>query len=103
MSLGRHSRCFAWSYSSVTEGDQHASCVRKYRSSLIQRHRQPAAVNVASSWQYLALMSPPNIRLLRDIENDAHEDAADGMNGLVPVKPFMHQPVECSGHRRRFS
>ena len=43
------------------------------------------------------------VRRLQDVENDAHEDAADGMYGLMPVKPFVHQPVECSRHRRRFS
>ena len=43
------------------------------------------------------------VRRLHDVENDAHEDAADGMNGVMPIKPFVHQPVECCGYRRRFS
>jgi hypothetical protein len=40
---------------------------------------------------------------MRDFENDAHEDVTDGMYGLMTVKPFVHQPVECVEHRRRFS
>jgi hypothetical protein len=40
---------------------------------------------------------------MRDVEHDAHEDAADGMNGLMAIKPLVHQPVEGGGHRRRFS
>ena len=43
------------------------------------------------------------VRRLQNVENDAHEDAADGMNGVMPIKPFVHQPVECCGDRRRFS
>lgn len=44
-----------------------------------------------------------DIGVMRDVKNDAHEDAADGMNGLMAVKPFVHQSVECVGHRGRFS
>ena len=44
-----------------------------------------------------------DIRVMRDVKSDAHEDIADGMNSLMTVKPFVHQSVECVGHRGRFS
>src|SRR5262249_21169547 len=101
--IGAHSRCLAWSYSSVTEGDQHTSCVRKYRVIAHSTGSPPCGRQRGQFPAVSRIDVATDISLLRDIENDAHEDAADGMNGLVPVKPFMHQPVECSGDRRRFS
>ena len=34
------------------------------------------------------------------IEHYPHENTADGMNGLMAVEPFVHQPVKCFGYRR---
>ena len=53
--------------------------------------------------QFPTVSCATGVRRLQDVENDAHEDAADGMNGVMPIKPFVHQPVECCGDRRRFS
>jgi hypothetical protein len=75
MWLGRHSRCLVWSCSSVTEGDQHASCIRKYR---IIGHStgSPACGRQRGQFPTVSRIDvATDIRLLRDVENDAHEDA----------------------------
>ena len=41
--------------------------------------------------------------LINGIEHYPHENTADGMNGLMAVEPFVHQPVEGLGHRRCFA
>ena len=38
-----------------------------------------------------------DIGVMREVKNDAHEDAADRMNGLMAVESFVHQSVECVG------
>ena len=35
------------------------------------------------------------------VERDTHENTADGMNGIMAVEAFVHQPVECLRHGRR--
>jgi hypothetical protein len=42
----------------------------------------------------------PIVWLINRIEHYPHENTADGMNGLMAVEPFVHQPVERFGHRR---
>ena len=34
------------------------------------------------------------------IENDLQENAANCVNGVVPIQPFPHQPIERRGHHR---
>ena len=36
------------------------------------------------------------------VEHYLHENAADGMNGIVAIEAFIHQPTKRSGYWRRF-
>jgi hypothetical protein len=45
----------------------------------------------------------PIVWLMNRIEHYFHENTADGMNGLMAIEPFVHQALECLGHRRCFA
>ena len=76
----------------------------RHHSSLVIQIGSPACGGQRGQFPTVSCIDvATGVRRLQDVENDAHEDAADGMNGVMPIKPFVHQPVECSGHRRRFS
>jgi hypothetical protein len=43
------------------------------------------------------------INLADHVEDDAHQDTANGMNGLVPIEPFIHKTLERRRGSRRIT
>ena len=37
------------------------------------------------------------VLLMSRVKHDIHENIADGMNGIVAVETFIHQPIESFG------
>src|SRR5687767_6628725 len=43
------------------------------------------------------------VGIAHNIEHDTHEDAADGMNGVMAAEALVHQPGERRRHLRRLA